>query len=474
MSHSFFTHLTQCISVSEDATNHSTHEELQKHFPKFVWLLRNVINLPEDEDGNEVPLKTYLHSEAICSTKQSRLVNETLQAVFPSIDYQYLPPPSVDPAETADLDGRWDLLEEEFKEKIDKVVQYFLENVAPKRAFDQTTLVSGVELALLLTDHVEAINTPGRLPSLEGSWMAVLKLRLKKVFSQTLEKYAREMEERTADSLPIEEDVPEGQDNQLSLMQLHWLIFDECHRELKREMECLVHHQNDCLNRYCTSLLAEFAQQAADFESCQTGNLLGTETLQGGILLRFVHENYRQSEEMCDELWARLFEESGIHSRAVRALNQSKVVDLSTDMALLEEEYLAQAVGPAKFEVLRRKQAANDVKAMLCTLPGPPERVRLAGQYRDKRKIVWDPPSINPDAARKYVVQKKTKTGGWEDLATTDRKWVVLEHQPSKESWYRVTSWNDDAKHNTKGEMEEPLIVSKGDNIPNTEGLTYI
>ena len=85
---------------------------------------------------------------------------------------------------------------------------------------------------------------------------------------------------------------------------------------------------------------------------------------------------------------------------------------------------------------------------------------------------VWDPPAINPDVARKYVVQKQTKKGGWEDIATTDKLYVVLEHQPGKECQYRVTSWNDSEQN--KGEMEEPLVISKADSVPNTEALTYM
>ena len=50
---------------------------------------------------------------------------------------------------------------------------------------------------------------------------------------------------------------------------------------------------------YC---LTDFARQVADFESSESGDLLCTGALRGGILLRFVRENYRLSEEMCDEL----------------------------------------------------------------------------------------------------------------------------------------------------------------------------
>jgi hypothetical protein len=470
---SLFTHLTQCIAVRQGNTNGSTPEQLQKHFPKFVWLFRNVVNLPEDEGGNEIPLKTYLHSEVACSTQTSRLVIETLQAVFPSVEYQYLPPPSVDPADIADLDGRWNKLEDDFKEKIKEVEQYILGNVQPKCSYDCTMLVTGIDLAVLLRDHVEAINTPGCLPNLEGSWGAVLKLRFMGTFSEMVEKYTSMMEERTASSLLMEEDTPGNHSECLSLMQLHWSVFDGCYGELKTTMaRSLLHHTSDDLTKYSQSLLADFASQVADFDCSEDGDLLCTGTLRGGILLRFIQQNYTLSEKMCDKLWEGLFKESGIYSRAIRALNQSKAVDLSHDMASLVEEYMEHAVGPAKLTILHHKQAATNVLDMLRNVPGPPIHVRLAGRDKDKRKIVWDPPAINPDVARKYVVQKMTKRGGWEDVATTDKLYVILEHQPRKECHYRVTSWNDSEQN--KGEMEEPLVISRVESLPNTEELTYV
>lgn len=439
-----------------------------------MWLLRNVINLPEDEDGNDIPLKTYIQSEDVCSTQQSRRVIETLQAVFPSIDCQYLPPPSADPEHTIDLDTHWNLLEDKFKKKIQEVEHYLLKNLSPKRSFDQNTLITGTDLALLLRDYTDAINTSGRLPNLEGSWVAVLKLRFKSAFSEMLEKYTRVMEEKTLDLLPMEEeDIPTQSDN-MSLMRLHWSVFDDCFGELRRTIDHLLpHHMNDDLNEYSRSLLVDFGHQVAEFGSSETGDILCTETLKGGILLRFVQQNYKLSEEMCDELWERLFKESNIQNQAIKALNQSKVIDLSVDMDTLTEEYMKYAVGPAKHAVLHHKQKTNNVKDMLCSLPGPPVHVRLAGRDRDRHKIVWDPPIINPDAVKEYIIQKKNKKGCWEDIATTGKCWVILDCRPGKECEYRVTSWNDE--HN-KGEMEDSLIVTKGNSIPSTctEEITYL
>lgn len=470
---SLFTHLSKCVSITTDATHDSKPEQFQRYFPNFVWLLRNVINLPEDEDGNDIPLKTYIQSDDVCSTQQSRRVIETLQAIFPTIDYQYLPPPSADPECTTDLDSHWSQLEDKFKEKIQEVEHHLLRNLTPKHSFDQTTLITGIDLALLVRDYTDLINSSGHLPSIEGSWVAVLKLRFKSAFSEMLEKYSRMMEEKTLDLLPMEEDVPTPSDN-LSLMKLHWSVFDDCFGELRTTIEHLLpHHVNDDLREYSRSLLVDFGHQVAEFESSESGDILCTETLKGGILLRFVQQNYKLSEEMCDALWERLFKESSIQNQAIKALNQSKVIDLSADMATLTEEYMKHAVGPAKHAVLHCKQTTSNVKDMLCNLPGPPVHVRLAGRDRDKHKIVWDPPIINPDAVKEYILQKKNKKGFWEDIASTDKCWVILDCQPGKECEYRVTSWNDE--HN-KGEMEDSLIVTKGKNIPSTctEEITYL
>ena len=429
------------------------------------------MNLPEDDDGSSIPLETYLQSEVLCKSQESRNVSQTLQAIFPSLKCVYLPPPSADPEITCDLDGNWHLLEDEFREKMVELEHYFLRNVTPKKAFDQTSFITGTELAILVNEYVAAINTPGLLPSLESSWTAVCKLRLTSSFTQQLQEYTKKMEERTSGVLPIEEDASGDQEGALSLMQLHWSVFDECYHQLKGEIET---QQKYGLSEYCSTVLCEFTQQVAKFEDGDTDDLLSTGALHGGILLNFAQENYQLSAQVCEELWERLFKESGVYSHAVRALNQSKAIDLSSEMAQMEQEYMAQAVGPAKLDVLHHKRAVSDVKHMLRILPGPPEHVRLAGRVNNKRKIIWDPPSINPDSAKKYIVQQKTKSG-WEDVVTTDKCWVTLDKQPSKCD-YRVVSWNEE-EQNMKGEMEEPLVVSPESwwtSPENKEELSYV
>lgn len=450
--------------VNGDPTQH------KQHFPDFIWLLRNVIDLPEDEDGNEIPLKTYVLSEVACSTQQTRLVSETLQAVFPSIEYLYLPQPSADPADIVNLHNCWNRLEDEFKDKIEEIEQYLLKNVRPKFFFDHGRFVTGVDLALLLRNHVNTINTHNCLPNLEQSWVAVMKLRLRDIQSEVVDKYMREMEKKTSGLFPIEESVAVTQIYKCSLMQLHWSVFETCYSQMRQDITHLLpHHVSNDLNTYSQSLLDEFSHKVAEFG---TDNLLETEIPKGGLLMRFVEQNYRHSKEMCVELWDGLFKESGIRDRVIKALNQSKAVDVSSDIAHLVEEYMVHAVGPAKQEVLEQKQAANDVGSMLVKVPGPPMNARLIGRDRNKQKIRWDPPAINSNAAKKYVVQ--TRIGGkgdWKDVATTDKCWVILDKQLKNGCIYRVTSWNDD--EHCKGEMEEPL-VAKLPEITSTEELTYV
>ena len=352
---------------------------------------------------------------------------------------------------------------------MEEVELHLLQNVRPKLSFDKTTPVTGADLALLLKDHVNAINKPGCLPNLESSWVAVLKLKCKSIFSEMLDKYTRVMEERTSGSMPMEE--TSDQNACVSLMQLHWSVFDECYDELKWKISSLQsHHVNDDLSKYSKFLLEDFTCKTADFG---TEDLLCTKSPTGGILLRFVDQNYKLSEAMCEKLWDNLFEERGIHSRAVRALNQSKAIDLSSEMAALVEVYMDKAVGPAKLPILHLKQAASNVDGMLRGIPGPPIHVRLAGWDKTRRKIRWDPPAINPTAAKKYVIQTMTSNGAWKDITSTDKCWIILDNQPRKECMYRVTSWSDDG--HSKGEMEEPIVIGRRDEKSSIkEELTYM
>ena len=410
-----------------------------------------MVNLPEDNDGNIIPLKTYLFSELLCTTQESRLVSQTLQAVFPTFDCHYLPPPSDDPDVTADLNSNWHILGEEFKQKIVELERYFLRNVSPKRAFDQINFLTGAELALLVSEYVEAINTPDRLPSLEGSWTAVLKLRFRGYLAAQVEGYGRIMKETTSGVLPLEEDASEDHEEALTLMKLHWAAFNECYRQLKKDLQT-----NYGMSEYCSSILAEFAQKVAQFDCSKSGDLLSTGSCRGGILYVFVQENYKQSTQMCEALWDSLFHKSDIYSRAAQALNYSKAIDLVSDMAKLEQEYILTAVGPARMEVLQRKREASDGQRLLQLLPGPPENVRLAGRFKDRIKIAWNPPSINPESARKYIIQQKVGME-WTVVTTTDKCWVMLDKPSDTGRDYRVTSWNDE-ELDLKGEVA-PLFV---------------
>ena len=465
-----FTHLTRCVAVGRADSGTSTAQELQFHFPRFIWLLRNVISLPLDEDGAEIPLKTYIHSEVASSTQQSKVVMETLESAFPTLDCLYVPPPSADPAHTADLDTHWDELEEGFRERMEEIQQYLFRHVTTKLSFDRTTPITGADLAALLREYVTAINAPGSLPSLQESWVAVIKLKLEAIFTEMVGKYTRDMEEKTDGLFPMEEDIPtESESESSSLMQVHWRVFDECYHNLRQSIRNLLpHHTGNKLTLYTQSLLTKFTSAVAEFG---TQDLLCTETVRGGALLRFVQQNYKLSEEMCEKLWDRLFEESGIRNRVVRALNHSIAIEVGSDMAAVVGEYMENAVGPAKLKVLERKPAANDVERMLRDLPGPPVNVRLVGRDRDKHKLRWDPPAINAGAALRYVVQKRTKEG-WRDVTTTDKCWVVIDKQQSKrDAVYRVTSWNE-GEH-CKGEMEEPLVVTTN-SVSREEWLSYV
>ena len=61
---SSFAHLSTAITVGERVKT-SDPSEFQKHFPQFIWLLRDVINPPCDKDGKDIPLNDYVNEEVL-------------------------------------------------------------------------------------------------------------------------------------------------------------------------------------------------------------------------------------------------------------------------------------------------------------------------------------------------------------------------------------------------------------------------
>ena len=54
-------------------------------------------------------------------------------------------------------------------------------------------------------------------------------------------------------------------------------------------------------------------------------------------------------------------------------------------------------------------------------IPGPPKQFQVLGKTENEIKLQWCKPDINPHAAEKYELQKRTRHESWETISTTDK-----------------------------------------------------
>jgi hypothetical protein len=192
---SSFAHLSTAINVREKKQNDPI--EFQ-NFPKFMWLLRDVTNPPyddEEEDENSA-LSKYLTEVVLTPTgqKDCDTVIAAITTLFPQpLLCDWLLYPNDDP-QNSNLDDE-DNIDEEFTEQSDQIINGehgIKASILPKVGFDQQLPVTGGDLAELARLYIKAINQKGSVPSLEGSWKAVIKLKLTKEAEALVAKYEQE------------------------------------------------------------------------------------------------------------------------------------------------------------------------------------------------------------------------------------------------------------------------------------------
>ena len=161
-----------------------------------------------------------------------------------------------------------------------------------------------------------------------------------------------------------------------------------------------------------------------------------------GELLQFVKENKVKSNEKCTLLFERLVQQQG-----------------DVRLTQLEQEYMAKAVGPAKEEVFKQKAQ---------WISGQPGDIKISEMTHKQVKITWKRPTVHPDAAQNYEVQRKEEGNEWISSDLTSKLFqVVTGLKPNVKCHLRVCGVNS---HN-KGEWSEELTVTTPPGKPNKKKL---
>ena len=464
--HSSFAHLSSSITIGSKAKG-TDATEFQKYFPQFMWLLRDVLNGLYDDKGDEMELIDYLNAEVLQPTGQKDCDNviKAICTLFPQpLMCEWLPPPSDDEDALESIEKE-ENVDEYFVERSDEVISTIKASLRPKMGFDRVTKVTGSDLVELAKAYIDSINNKGSVPSLEQGWMAVIKLKLSEEANSLVTAYDKEMKAALNGKLPMEVEVIESDAKTETLMGLHISIVATKREALVEKIRQLLPKASPDEKSAEPAEKREVGQAViAKFERDivveENGEVIS------GKLYVFVHENYEVSTNKCEEVWGKLHTKHDITNKYAKALNDCNAeicAEVCEHIQLLREDYKIEAVGPARDDVLKSKEESLEAnETVMKSIPGPPVNLAVVGKAKDAIKLQWDRPKINPDAAKKFIVQYRREKREWIEDAVTSERWHIVRKLKSNTSYeFRVASWNDEGKR-VRDKIEKMLKGLEG------------
>ena len=371
------------------------------------------------------------------------------------------------------LDNK-DNIDEEFTEKSDQIINGehgIKASVSPKVGFDQQLPVTGGDLAELARLYIKAINQKGSVPSLEGSWKAVIKLKLTKEAEALVAKYEEEMASELCGEEPLEEAIPEEDSVQSrpTLMGLHESIFTVKRQILVEKVVQMLPRSSESPTSPCRPEEREDVRDVIGrFELAIATREGGV--VKSGVLHKFITQNMKKSEKHCDELWQRLEKEAEVQTNYTRALNKydpNICAQVLQDLENLKIDFNMSAIGPAREGVFKsRSDKWTDREVALRCIPGPPTDAAVVGKSKDAMKLQWDLPKINPEAATRYIVEfRKAGKNAWQKSTETSEQWHIVRKLKSNTRYeFRVSSWNEEAEK-VKRNIEEMLRKAREEGL---------
>ena len=427
-----------------------------------MWLVRDVVNIPYDDNDEEMKPIDYLNAEVLQPIGQKDCDNiiKAICTLFPQpLMCEWLPPPCLDPTalRSIEKEGKVD---DDFVKCSDEVISTIKASLGPKMGFDRVTKITGSDLVELAKSYIGSINKKGSVPSLEQGWMAVIKLKLSEEAKSLISAYEKDMEEAVDGKLPMQERAIETDVNVETLMGLHKIILATKQAALVEKIRQLLHKPN------------QEEQSAEPAEESEVGLevIAGFErdifveedgAVKSGALFRFVTQNMKESEAYCEELWDKLFKDHEIQKTATKALNQFNAVictEVCLEIQLLREEYNTEAKGPARAKVFSSmNEKLDDIETLMKSIPGPPVNLAVVGKAKNAIKLQWDRPEINPDAAKKFIVQYRRGKKDWEKVTVTAEQWHIARKLKSNTRYeFRVASLNDENEQ-VKKDIEDVI-----------------
>ena len=337
---------------------------LSKHFPDFIWLLRDVmLQLPAAEDGKQLSPTDYI-IQKVLKRGQGRNYESNTDKVagaiitsFPSIKCVMISSPG-DKDVIQNIASRQQDLSPIFNKEVEAFVHHLCDHAKPKYGYEMGSLVTGPLLARMVAEYVKIVNKPGAIPCISDVWSATIESEYVRNMNQLLKEYDDEMGEMISKrGMPMEEGDKEEEDkkNPTTLLGIHRKI---CQQKTTTLIERV--------GRFTTSqksigdLTSKFENALVTFKEVlidpNSGKQHFEKEIVGGILKKYVDENYKMSQVFCRAVFERLYDP--IRKRTelkVDEESQYTFEQLLQDLQTLYTEYHKKAVGPARWEVYEEK-----------------------------------------------------------------------------------------------------------------------
>ena len=151
-------------------------EAKREFFPHFLWLLRDVSLKMTDREGKELGATEFLHTRVLASESGELTdLDKSLVSLFPSLECATLPIPSTKRDIIRGIVEQQDKLKPAFNAAVDALIQQVLQKVAPKKAVDRITKVSGKSLAALADCVMLSWDPPFHNPEAVGEYVVYKK-----------------------------------------------------------------------------------------------------------------------------------------------------------------------------------------------------------------------------------------------------------------------------------------------------------
>ena len=328
----------------------------KRFFPHFLWLLRDVHLQMTDKGGNPLEPTEYLH-RCVFSTKDEKQSFEAAKLIcnfFSSLECRTLCQPSNVPDILHNIFHQQERLRPKFSHELSNVLEYIKESICCKRSIDGSACINGVALTELVSTFVQIINSDS-LPDFQKGWMAVVQEQCNEITDDLLAEYKNEMNGFVANNLPQEEK---------ELMEKHKEYADTVQAKLE---ERLLELDPFCLVISRRPVLDNFKQRLAEYDE--------SNAVVGGALYSYAVANYSESKSQCESAWKRLVDKYDTQKKFGESVQAATSPDTMPDLNQIQNEYQQSgaAIGPAKFDVLRKKSDEYlQTASTLCKFLGNP------------------------------------------------------------------------------------------------------